>query len=207
MIRQGRKPLFFSNFGEPMNNAYPKLNQKSAELIIIFFVSLCFILIFSISTSILNPYLYCFDSAIFQTAGYLWTSGKLPYRDFFDHKGPLIFLINAIAYSFPYPRLALVIMQTLSLSLVLLLNHRLLIRYTSFKTSLASLAVFLCYLSFILNSGNLTEEYSLPLIALPEFLEIPWLIEQSDSKNKYSTHPPVFALLLAVYPVGNSRLC
>ena len=40
-----------------------------------------------------------YDSAMFQTIGKYWAQGYLPYVDLFDHKGPLIFFINAVGYA------------------------------------------------------------------------------------------------------------
>lgn len=37
------------------------------------------------------------DSSIYQYIGHLLTVGKMPYVDAFDHKGPILYLINAIA--------------------------------------------------------------------------------------------------------------
>lgn len=39
------------------------------------------------------------DSAIFSYIGERWAEGFVPYRDYFDHKGPMIFLINVFARS------------------------------------------------------------------------------------------------------------
>ena len=35
---------------------------------------------------------------MFQTIGKYWAQGDLPYVELFDHKGPMIFLINAAGY-------------------------------------------------------------------------------------------------------------
>lgn len=37
------------------------------------------------------------DSSIYQYIGHLINIGKTPYIDAFDHKGPVLYLINAIA--------------------------------------------------------------------------------------------------------------
>lgn len=37
-----------------------------------------------------------FDSTVFRTVAHTWLNGGLPYVDAYDHKGPLLFLINAI---------------------------------------------------------------------------------------------------------------
>ena len=42
---------------------------------------------------------YCTDSAMFQTIGKYWAEGYLPYVYLFDHKGPLIFFIDALGYA------------------------------------------------------------------------------------------------------------
>ena len=36
------------------------------------------------------------DSSVFQYAGAQMLAGKIPYLDFWDHKGPLIFVVNAL---------------------------------------------------------------------------------------------------------------
>ena len=71
----------------------------------------------------INPYLYHYDSAYFQSVGKLWLSGTIPYRDFFDNKGPLLFLINAMAYIFPFPRLVLLLVESILLAAAFLLMH------------------------------------------------------------------------------------
>jgi hypothetical protein len=43
------------------------------------------------------------DSGVFAYAGKLVTEGKLPYRDFFDHKPPLIYYLEALAISISGP--------------------------------------------------------------------------------------------------------
>lgn len=37
------------------------------------------------------------DGSVYQYLGHLITIGKMPYRDAFDHKGPLLYLINAVS--------------------------------------------------------------------------------------------------------------
>ena len=40
-----------------------------------------------------------YDSAMFQTMGKYWAEGYLPYVDLYDHKGPMIFFLNALGYA------------------------------------------------------------------------------------------------------------
>lgn len=61
-------------------------------------ISFCFLLLFSYSTSPVYSISWGHDSAVFQIIGKGWLDGYIPYRDLFDHKGPLLFLINAVGY-------------------------------------------------------------------------------------------------------------
>ena len=38
------------------------------------------------------------DCNVFVTMGFSWINGLIPYKDIFDHKGPLLYLIQAIGY-------------------------------------------------------------------------------------------------------------
>ena len=104
-----------------------------------------------------------YDSAMFQTIGKYWAEGYLPYVSLFDHKGPVIFFINAIGYAV-CGRTGVFIIQVLSLAVCVYLAYRLLsMRCPRAVSLLAALA-----LPFILaanwQEGNTTEEYILPLL-------------------------------------------
>ena len=79
-----------------------KLNEKnkSGLLCLLLFVASAFAgaLVFSPSTSPLYSD-WGYDSAMFQTIGKYWAQGHLPYVELFDHKGPIIFFINALGYA------------------------------------------------------------------------------------------------------------
>ena len=66
------------------------------HVICLFIISTITILILSTSTSFLYSYYEQLDSIVFQQIGKEWLNGVLPYRDIWDLKGPLIFLLNAI---------------------------------------------------------------------------------------------------------------
>ena len=74
-----------------------------------------FLLRFSYSTSFLWPGYCGYDSAIFQTIGKYWAEGSVPYRDLFDHKGPLIFFIDMVGY-WIHGRAGILVPQTVSLA-------------------------------------------------------------------------------------------
>ena len=80
-----------------MKKMYSKKNFLF--IFILFIISALFVLIMSYSTSPLYPYYFGGDSAQFQTIGKGWSKGMIPYKDMFDHKGPIIFLLICLVFS------------------------------------------------------------------------------------------------------------
>lgn len=39
------------------------------------------------------------DSSVFQSVGKCWTQGLIPYRDIFDHKGSIVYVVDALGYA------------------------------------------------------------------------------------------------------------
>ncbi len=149
----------------------------------LFILSLLFLTFFSYSVSIINPYLFHYDSAYFQSVGKLWLTGTIPYRDFFDNKGPLLFLINAVAYIFPFPRLALLLLETLLLSAALYLMFIRIKSRSGTGTARASVIFFLLAYTYLINGGNSTEDYSLVFLIPVMIPEFAWLTEDSQGEH------------------------
>ena len=162
----------------------------------LFLFCLVFIELFSYTTSHINPYLYGYDSSYFQTVGYAWAHGTVPYSGFFDNKGPLLFLINMLPVLTPLPRTVLVLFQTLSMSIGLALVIKLLRKYCNTPVTIFTLIALLSYWSYMINGGNLTEEYSVTLTLIPMYFEIPWILANFDKKNDANIeHPLHYAFL------------
>lgn len=103
------------------------------------------------------------DSSVFLTIGRGITQGKLPYIDFFDHKGPLLYVINAIGYGlmgitgvWMIEYLFLLVTSFLAFHIVKKLLPR-----SSVCANLIITLMSLSYLSRVLEGGNFTEEYAL----------------------------------------------
>lgn len=148
---------------------------------------------FSYSTSFLYPGYCGYDSAIFQTVGKYWAQGYLPYVQLFDHKGPLIFLLDAIGYAI-HGRAGILVIQTLSLSAVLWAAYRLSRIWLTRPLSAAAVGVMLVYLARTFDEGNMTEEYSLPFLMISLFLAVRWCKKRSEQGA--ADHPWQYA---AVY--------
>ncbi len=103
------------------------------------------------------------DSGVFLYMGEQVLEGKIPYRDLWDHKGPVIYYIDAISLLVGGgSRWGIWVFELLSLTAASLLS------YTTLHAALGPVPAtfgtltWLVGLSFVHNGGNLSEEYSLP---------------------------------------------
>ena len=144
-------------------------NAKTGNLkfqIALFVLSVVFISVFSSSTS---PWLAGkisgIDSAIFMVIGKNWAHGLLPYVTAWDHKGPMIFLANAIGYLITGNHIGVYLVQILCLFLTLLFTFKSFRLFHTAWHSFGLTVLILVALTINYETGNLTEEYILPLMA------------------------------------------
>ena len=132
-----------------------------------------------------------YDSAMFQTIGKYWAQGYLPYVSLFDHKGPFIFLINAIGYAI-CDRTGVFIIQVLFLAVDEYLAWRLLSKCFSKFFSFTAAFLLPVVLAANWQLGNTTEEYILPFLFASYMLMLNW----SDSlKQGEYEHRPLHAFV------------
>jgi len=118
-----------------------------------------FALIFMGSNSPLGPAIGS-DNAIYLTMGTALKNGYAPYTQVFDHKGPMLFLLETIPQLFTggYSTLAVFVMEALFLWGCLLLIGTI-ARHFGVAGVPAQL-VFLLFLAPAIDGGNYCEEYS-----------------------------------------------
>lgn len=163
----------------------------------IWVVAFLFILHFSSSTTLFKPDYFGFDSAFFQSIGKLWLEGILPYRDFFDHKGPVLFMINALGYAFSNTRLGLFLVQSILFSISLTLAYQTLRQFIKPNYSAIILVVMILYLAMVFGEGNLSEEYSLPFVFCMLLFQAKWLknLKKSITEKSAISHPKIYSLI------------
>ena len=110
------------------------------------------------------------DSSVFRYVAYAMSKGLVPYKDIFDHKGPLLYLINYLGYLineeigvwlFEYIAILITTFFIFAIS-KRTCKHNLLAALTTF-VSLALVSVYF-------EGGNLAEEYAMPLIAVSLYI-------------------------------------
>lgn len=126
-------------------------------------------------TSPIRPDSYQWDSALFQVVGKLWADGLTPYVDIFDHKGPLLFWIQRVAYGFSNPRMALYCIESLHVGIGLALAYGCM--RIRLKPPIAFGGAVLTGLFWLplMEYGNLCETYCLPWLMLALLLQLRYL--------------------------------
>ena len=135
------------------------------ENIIIVIIAAIFLLIFSSNTSpIFYSYVYGGDSDIFKAMGKLWNNGLVPYRDFLDHKGPVIFFIESIGLRISNV-FGILILQFVSLIFAIkgIIKTSKLLNTDS--NALLIIITTVLLLNVYYQGGNYTEEFCLPFLA------------------------------------------
>lgn len=155
-------------------------------------VSLCVfgaMLIFAGCTSPLYPHYTCLDSSMFLITARGITEGKIAYIDLFDHKGPIFFWLEAIGYAIG-GRTGVWLLECVLAVLDVLLIEKICgrLKAKALLPVLASASLFF----YLFMHGNLTEEFSMPLILAAVWMSVSFFA--GDSVR----HPPLAAFAYGV---------
>ena len=115
------------------------------------------------------------DSSVFRTVAFMMKNGYMPYRDTFDHKGPLLYLLNYLGESIA-PELGIFLIEILFLTATVFLLYKIARLVSSpvasgFVTLLATSLLFTYF-----EGGNFTEEYAMPFIAISLYIFLDYLL-------------------------------
>ena len=153
----------------PVRNSEVKIEKKTSFTNVVF----CICLALAVSTLFRlfpgNNRVPAEDSSVFLYIGKRMTEGKIPYRDLFDHKGPVLYLVEYLGIKISKTDYTGVWLLEVLNILITIVFMRKLGRVISDKNSSVYLAVLLCAGVCgwkIWQGGNFTEEYALPWITL-----------------------------------------
>lgn len=163
--------------------------------ILSFVSSVLFLLFYSTATSPLTSY-YGEDSAFYAMVGAAMKHGLLPYRDFYEMKGPYMFWIEYFGQLISEGRFGTFCIQTINMTLTigiilcivnLLLKNVTVKKIQSFIIYICSVLFSLLIISFTFEGGNLTEEFSYPVMVLCLYLCLKYFDDQD--RSSVSDHP------------------
>jgi len=169
-------------------------NSRTRERILIYLfltaAYTAFLLVFSATTSPLTPGYYGGDSAVYQLFGRAWNAGRIPYRDFFDHKGPFIFFLNWLGETLIPGRSGIFLMQILFGAFTMAgLYETARLRFRPAVSTGIALYCLFCLVTWYGDGGNMTEEYCLPFLCWSLYFVVRYGL------NPNLPHPPAQAAL------------
>ena len=138
----------------------------------VFLVSFLFLLVFSLWTSPFYKNWYGCDASFFTMAGRAILNGYVPYRDFFDLKGPYFFFIEALGQLIVKGRTGAFVMQVLALFTTLIIMIKTCRLFLTCKKTAVIVSLFLFFHASTLWGGNTLEEFMLPLNLLAIYLSV-----------------------------------
>lgn len=133
------------------------------SLIFIFLLCITFLFLFK---SPLHPWVKSdsgVDSSVFKSIAVMMDNGLMPYKDTFDHKGPLLYIINFIGYKLG-GYCGIWYVEFISLFVSLIIAYKIARFKCNKSSSLVVVFLFLTLLYNFIEDGNFIEEYSIPFI-------------------------------------------
>ena len=120
-----------------------------------------------------NPFLIGntgYDSSVFNYVGKVILGGGMPYRDSFDHKGPLIYLIDALGQLI-HKHLGIWFIELTVIFIILVLAYKT-AKLSGCNNIRALYVVLATMISLVLylDGGNLVEEYACLFIMLQLYI-------------------------------------
>lgn len=105
------------------------------------------------------------DSSVFRYVAWMMRQGYVPYRDTFDHKGPLIYFIDYLGMAI-HPVRGIWLIEIAAIYTGMIFSCRTVRLFASGKTALLTVVIAYALLGDCYKGGNMTEEYAIPFIAV-----------------------------------------
>ena len=155
---------------------------ETKPTIVYFCIFICAVVMSFTATN--NPFLIGntgIDSSVFNYVGKVIRNGGMPYRDTFDHKGPLIYLIDALGQLI-HEHLGIWFIELTVIFMIFILAYKI-AKFTGCNNTRALFVVLACMLSLALyfEGGNFVEEYACLFIMLQLYIFILFFYDREIS--------------------------
>lgn len=111
------------------------------------------------------------DSSVFKTVALMMEKGYMPYRDSFDHKGPLLFILNFVGNKISY-YVGVWFIEYLFLAIAFYAIYMIARLFCNIWQSMAIFFIAMILMCGYFEEGNLTEEYAMMFIAVSLYIFI-----------------------------------
>lgn len=135
------------------------MSKNKAAALISLILAILYGLVFFSSNTPIGPAISS-DNAIYLTMGTAMAQGRAPYTEIFDHKGPLIFILQALPQLFSggYSTISVFCQEIIFLFACLMLIAKIASEFSA--PAFPVQFVYLTLGATLLGGGNLTEEYA-----------------------------------------------
>ena len=120
------------------------------------------------------------DSSVFKTIALMMDKGYMPYRDSFDHKGPLLYAINYWGLKIAYYR-GVWVFEFIFMTITFFMLYKIARLKTRIFSSIVVALTAMTLLFTYFEQGNLTEEYAMPFIAIGIYIFLDYLLNNKIS--------------------------
>lgn len=185
----------FTKFLDPVYRKY--LAKRTVIYCILAVICTAFMLLMSASTSPLYTDYCDGDSSIFMLIGKAISQGKNVYTDYFDHKGPILFYLNALGFYLTGTKTGVFIIQCVFLSLTAVFMYKTARIFT--KTAGSFICVIISLLAFAstISDGNLSEEYCMLFCIIPIYLSVKFMTKTPDAPHP-AKHMFIYGICFAL---------
>lgn len=168
--------------------------RNSLRLLLAALTAVAFLAVCALSTTPLLRYNVGQDAAFFRLVGQGMTQGGLPYRDYFDMKGPYLFLMEYLGQRCFPGRMGAFALESVCLFVTILFS----LKCWDLATGDSRLPIWVgpllllpmgYVLSFTMTGGNLTEELSLPFLMPCLYLFLRYLNQTRIPVPENQDHP------------------
>ncbi len=146
------------------------------EYTLVIITGIVYVLQCSSWTSPLYPYAYGYDSSWYAMMGRAITCGKVPYRDYFDLKGPMLFFYEAFGQLFLRDRNGIFLIQCISITITVVLIWKIAKLFTGRLGAAIVLFLYYYFAYALMWGGNTVEELFMPCSMAAVFLTLDFII-------------------------------
>lgn len=188
-----------------MNDAKEKVAKKYNKIVkyIPYMILLMIVLIISLvclySSPLFPNLLPEIDSSVFQVMGKGLLENKIMYKDLFDHKGPVVYFINAIAFLINSNCGLFVVEFIIAYvgTIYVYKTSKIILNKTT-STIISIIYIFMSFKYF--EGGNYTEEYAITFISMAMYYIIKILQSKENKKINWIMIGTTFAITFMIKP-------
>lgn len=143
--------------------------KKNYKIILFCLLISTIVLLFTSSNSPLYPHNFAADTNAYFTIGRGWLEGAIPYKDLFDQKGPMLYVIFMLAASISSNSfVGVYILEIISMTVFLYYANKVVTLFIDKKNNLLILPILatLICTTIAFSNGATAEEFTLPFFMI-----------------------------------------